>query len=306
MEVALTIVEQIIKMFIMMAVGAWLYHKSIVNEDTSSRLSAILLNVATPCTIITAFNQEFSTLKLQGLILSFILAILAIILSGLIGKLFFNKNKIESFSVCFANAGFIGIPLVTGLLGSASVFYLSAYIAMFYIFLWTYGIVLMSGDKKRVNWQSILFNPTILATGLGILLFVLPIGLWTPISQAVSSLGSMNTPLAMLILGIYMAKSNLIEMFTDFKIYKACLVRLIVVGIATLMALSLVPNQYNEIKTVILIANCAPVGVIVAVFAQMFHEDYNYSAEIVSLSTILCVVTMPLLVFASQIMWGGF
>lgn len=304
MEAGITIVYQIIKMFAMMAVGYVLYAKAIVNDDTTARLSNILLMVATPCTIITSFNQAFSMEKLQGLGVSFFLSAASILITIGLSKILLRKaSQVEQFSVIFSNAGFIGIPLVSGLLGAPAVFYLSTFIACFYLFVWTYGLVLMSDDKSLVTVNKVITNPCILSMFIGLFVFVLPVNPFAPIMEAVAVLGSMNTPLAMLILGAYLAKSSIFEMFKNKQAYVVSFFRLFVFPMVILLLLSFVPEKYLEIKTIILVASAAPVGVMVAVFAQRFNRDFNYGAQIVSLSTILCLISIPTLLLISEMIW---
>ena len=149
-------------MFIMMSAGYILYKKEIVNDDITSRLSNILLMITTPCMIVGSFNQTFSTEKLTALLLSFGLCCLIYFMNILLAKIMYPKHKeTEKFTLVFSNAGFLGIPLVTGVLGVEAVFYLAPYISLFYVFAWTYGVVLMSGDKSTVTPKKILYNPCI-------------------------------------------------------------------------------------------------------------------------------------------------
>ena len=155
MESAITILNQIIKMFLMMAVGYQLYRKKTINDDTTARLSNILLMVATPCTIVTSFNQEYSAEKLQGLMFAFLLSLAVYAANILIAQLLFKpEERVEKFSLVFSNAGFLGIPLVTGLLGIEAVFYLAPFIVCFYLYAWTYGVVVMSGKKKHHDQKN--------------------------------------------------------------------------------------------------------------------------------------------------------
>lgn len=154
MESAITIFNQILKMFLMMSVGFLLYRKKTINDDTTARLSNILLMVATPCTIITSFNQTYTPEKLQGLILAFGLSLAVyaanIMIAGVLCK---REERVEKFALVFSNAGFLGIPLVTGLLGIEAVFYLSPFIVCFYLYAWTYGVIVMSGTREGVTFK---------------------------------------------------------------------------------------------------------------------------------------------------------
>ena len=290
-------------MFIMMMVGYGLYKKKMINDDTTAKLSNILLMVATPCTIISSFNQTYSNEKMQGLLISFGLSFLVYSINILIAKgLYHGEKRMERFSVVFSNAGFIGIPLVTGLLGQEAVFYLSPFIVCFYIFVWTYGVLEISGDRNAVTTKKIITNPCIWAVLAGVVLFLLPTKPFTPIMESISMMGAMNTPLAMLVLGAYLAKENLSEIFTSGRIYVIAFYRLILLPLVYVFLFALLPVQYN-IKTIILIAVAAPVGSLAPVFAQMFHQDTGYGAKIVSLSTILSLISMPIILMISEIIW---
>ena len=304
MDSAVTIFNQIIKMFVMMAVGFGLTKNKTINEETTARLSSLLLMVATPCTILNSFNQTYSQEKLAGLALSFGLSVLVYSMNILVASVLFEKEaRVEKFSAVFSNAGFLGIPLVTGLLGAEAVFYLSPFIVCFYLFAWTYGALIMSGNRESVTMKKIATNPCIWATVLGIGIFLCPLKPAAPLMEAVASLGSMNTPLAMLILGAYMAKSSISSLFRNKKAYWVCFVRLILIPGLLLVGLPFVPDAYATIRTVILVAASAPVGALAPVFAQMFGKDIQLGAEIVSLSTIFCLITMPVVLLAAEIVW---
>lgn len=303
MEAGITIFYQIIKMFIMMMVGFGLYKKKMINDDTTAKLSNILLMVATPCTIISSFNQAYTNEKMQGLLMAFALSISVYVLNIIIAKLLYQGQKnMERFSVVFSNAGFIGIPLVTGLLGSEAVFYLSPFIVCFYIFVWTYGVLEISGDKNAVTVHKIITNPCIWAVLAGLVVFILPVKPFAPIMESVSMMGAMNTPLAMLVLGAYLAKENLAEIFTSGRIYQISIYRLILLPLIYVILFAFLPIDTN-IKTIILIAVSAPVGSLAPVFAQMYGKDTGYGAKIVSLSTVLSLLSLPVILIISEWAW---
>lgn len=304
MDSAIMIFYQIVRMFFMMAVGWVLARRRTLDEQTTARLSDILLMVATPCTLITSFHQPFSSEKLSGLIISFGLSVAAYLIAIVSARLLFRSHKrIEHFSVVFSNAGFLGIPLVSGVFGAQAVFYLAPFIACFYLFAWTYGVVVISDDRRQIRLKKILTNPCILSLFLCILVFLMPVKPWAPLMEAISSLGSLNTPLAMLVLGAYMAKGRLLDMFRDRRVYYVSFCRLIVVPLLIVLLFALVPDRFNEIRSIILIGAAAPVGVLAPIFAQMFGLDSRYGAQIVSVSTIFSLFTMPLILLLSQWLW---
>lgn len=303
MNVGITIFNQIIKMFIMMITGYGIYKHALIDSTSVPKLSNILLYLATPCTIINSFNQAFSASKFNELIMCFLISIAVYLLNIVIAKILYKKNEeIERFCVVFSNAGFMGIPLVTGLFGSEAVFYISPFIVGFYLFVWTYGIIEMSGDKNNVTFKKVISNPSIWAVFIGLFIFLLPVKPYEPIMGAINTLGGMNTPLAMIILGTYLAKERPIDLFNSIKMYKISFIRLLVIPAVYVLLFNFL-NVSETIKTVILIAACAPVGSTAPIFAQMFNKDAAYAAKVVCLSTILSLITMPAILSLANYIW---
>ena len=160
----------------------------------------------------------------------------------------------------------------------------------------------MTGDRETIRIKTIVTNPVVLSFFGGLLLFFLRIPVPQVIVSTLSSIGSMNTPLAMIILGTYLAKMNFREMFMVKSAYVCTALRLILIPAATLLVLSLIPGVKTEIKQVILIACGTPVGSNIAIFAKQYEKDYKLSVVTVCLSTICCIVTVPVFyMFAEKI-----
>ena len=304
MEAGITIINQIIKMFILMGIGYFVYYKKWVNETGSQQMSNILLKICAPAITIVSFNIEFSKEKLYGIIIAFILSSLSIIIGLIVGKLIYgNTKRIEQFSIGFSNAGFMGIPLVQGLLGMEYIMYISTFLVVFNLFAWTVGVYLVSGRKDLITPKLILFSPAVIGLIIGLIVFISPVKIPFIIQEPLSMAGSMNTPLAMIVLGTYIAKSNIVKVFQNKEAYKVSFLRLIVVPIVTILIFKLIPNTYIDIKKVVIIAASAPTAVMVAMLAQQYDGDYEQGARIVSLSTIFCLITMPIMIILAQLIW---
>ncbi len=304
MEVGITILNQIVKMFILMGVGYFIFYKKWISEEGTQQLTNILLRICTPAIMITSFNIAFSLETLMEILISFVLSALSVFLGLLIAKIIYkDKNKIGQFAIAFSNAGFIGIPLVQSIMGTEYIKYLSAFILAFYLLSWTVGVYLVSGRKDLITPKLILKSPAIIGLGLGMLVFISPIKLPEILHSPISTIGNLNTPLAMMVLGTYIAKSNVIEVFKTKDAYFISFVRLIVVPLITLFLLMLVPERFYAIKKVVLIAASAPVAVMVAMLTQQYGGDYEYGARIVSLSTLFCLITIPVILILSEVIW---
>lgn len=303
MELSLIILKQIILMFIYMMIGFLLCKKKFVTEQGSKELGKILLYVILPVVIVKAYLVTFSVELLKGLVLSFMASLLALLLSMILSRVVFgSRYPIEQFSSAFSNAGFIGIPLVEMTFNdSMAVFYVSSFVALLNILQWTYGIVVMTGKKDSIALKKITTNPIIISFLLGILLFFLPVELPEVLDSAVAAITSMNAPVAMIILGIYLAQMKLRDFFTDRAVYLCALMRLIVIPLATAAVLALIPGN-EMLKMSVLIVAATPVGSNVAIFAQMEGLDHTQAVKDICLSTVLCIVTIPVVVTAAGVL----
>ncbi|MDO4198337.1 MAG: AEC family transporter [Erysipelotrichaceae bacterium] len=304
MENAYTIFLQIVRMFMMMSIGYYLYRKKITDDKIISGLSDILLYVATPATLIDSFQQEYTSEKALNLIFAFIAAAVVYVIAIAIAELLYKKEEnIEKFGVVFSNAGFIGIPLVSGVFGTAGVFYVAPVISMFNVFSFTYGAYIMSNDIKEINIKKILKTPAIIAVLTGTLLFMFKITLPGPIAGTASSFGGLNTPLAMIVLGAHIARGNLKDIFTNKKAYKLCFERGVLIPLIIAVMFKFVPAQWMEVKTILFITLSAPIGALSPVFASKYHQDASYAAQTVCLSTLLSVVLLPVMMLVADMIW---
>ena len=296
------ILKQIVLMFIYMMIGFLLYKKKFVTKQGSKELGLILLYVILPVVIVKAYLVTFSAELLRGLALSFAASLLVLLLSMLLSRVVFrSRYPIEQFSSAFSNAGFIGIPLVEMTFNdSMAVFYVSSFVALLNILQWTYGIVVMTGKKDSIAPKKITTNPIVISFLLGIILFFLPVELPEVLNSAVTAISSMNAPVAMIILGTYLAQMKLRELFTDRMVYLCALMRLVLIPLVTAAVLALIPGN-EMLKMSILIVAATPVGSNVAIFAQMAGVDYTQAVKDICLSTLLCIVTIPLVVSAAGV-----
>ena len=292
MEIIL--LKQICIMFLLILVGIFLVKKGYLSEQGGKDLGAILLRVVIPCVIVKSYITEYTPEKAAGLAISVGLVLLALGISMAVSFLVFGTRRgIENFGASFCNVGFMGIPLVQAVMGEEAVFYLTAFIALLNILQWTYGVLIMTGNREFVRAKVIVTNPAVLAFFLGILLFVLRVPVPDIIVSTLGSIGSMNTPLAMIILGTYLANMSWKELFLEKSAYVCTFIRLIVIPAVTLIVFCLLPAGATEIKAVVLIACCTPVGANIAIFARQYDKDYRLSVVTVCLTTILSIVTVP-------------
>ena len=303
MDSAMILFKQLLQMMIYIAIGFALYRAKLVTKEGSKALSHLLLYVVLPCAIANSFRIERTAQAVTEIGLSLLFALIALVIAVVISQLFFRKRPIDSFGASFSNAGFMGIPLITAVLGSSSVCYIAGLVAMLNTMQWTYGQWLLTGDKNKMSPKAILTSPIVLAFIAGLILFFTQLPLPSIVGNSISAIAACNGPVAMIILGVLLGQCNLKDIFTDKFAYLNSLVRLVIIPLATLLAFWLIPAQWSAIRMALFLAACAPVGSNVAVYAQKLDMDPSYASCTVCLSTLFSVVTMPVMMMLAQMIW---
>lgn len=296
MDLFAILLKQLMIMFIFICIGYILFKKKMISVVGSKELSNLLLYVILPAVIINSYNVESTPERVEGLVISFIVSLLALIISiGVCALIYGKRKKIDHFGVAFSNAGFMGIPIATAILGNENVFYISAFVALLNIFQWTYGVVVMTDSKDCIKLDKLIKNPILIAMVIGLSIFFLQIPVPEVGTKTISSLANLNAPIAMIILGVYLAQTDLKSIFLGKEMYISSFIRLVFIPGFTLIMLSFLPINPN-IKLAVMIAASAPIGSNVAVFAQIYDLDYTYAVKTVCLTTILSVVSMPFII----------
>ena len=307
---ALIILQQILVMSLYMLIGFLLYKTGIITQEGSRSFAGLLAYVVIPSTILNSFMTDFSSERLRLFGISFVLGLFSIMIAVVISALFFRNAYVDRFAATFSNAGFIGIPLVKAAIGDEGLFYLVGVLIWYNLVQWTYGMGLLRKAGKSpaqagdgLSLRKLLTNPIVIAAICGFLLFVSGAGTSLPpvLSNCISGVASLNAPMAMIVLGVYLAQSSLIDQFTSKRLYAVTLVRLVVIPAATILVLSFMPVSYN-MKMTIAIATSASVGANVAVYSQICGADYVYACRTVTHSTIFSIVLMPLMMLFAGVL----
>lgn len=295
MATVFIVLRQIVIMFLYMAIGGLLFQKGLITKEGSKSLANLLLYVVLPCVVVKSFCVARTPERTSGLLVSFLAALGILLLAMAVSHLLFKKNPIDDFGAAFSNAGFMGFPLVAAVQGSEAIFYAAGFVALLNALQWTYGQSLISGDPGYRSPKAILKNPLVLSLLLGILIFCFEIPVPAIASDLLAALSALNAPLAMVILGVYLAQTDAKTLFNDPHLYVVAAARLVLIPLLTILVLKLLPAEYAAIATTLVIVAAAPIGSNVAVYAQKLGKDYAYAVRGVCLSTLLSAITMPLL-----------
>lgn len=301
----ITVALQVLSLFIMIAVGFTLGKTRLMTESSTTTVSNIILYVATPAAILQAFVSEGRTTeKTVNLALIALFAILAHVIGIFVAKLLIRNKNIDTaavlrFGVIFSNCGYMSFPLQKALLGDIGVFYGAMYVAVFNIFMWSYGVALM-GKNEKFSVKKALLSPSVVATAVSVVLYLLELRMPAVLGTALSALASLNTPLPMIIIGYYLSTSSLISAFTDKRIYLTSALRLVIMP-AAMLGILLLFGVRGVPLIACTVAASAPVAAAGTMFSIKFGRDTMCSVNQVTLTTLLSIITMPLFVAIAQL-----
>ena len=192
MEISILLAEQILAMFLTMAVGFGVVRAGLFKTEDSRIISNMVVYICNPCVVVHSFQIELTDDKIKGLMIAIGLSVvvhMVLIIGSEILSFIFHFNSIEKASIIYTNAGYLVIPLVGAVLGEEWVFYTTAFILVQTVLMWTHGVKLI-GQEKELNIRKILCNPNVIAMIIGIALFALEIRLPTVVDSCDRRCGS--------------------------------------------------------------------------------------------------------------------
>jgi predicted permease len=283
----------------------------LLKGEDSRVLSTLSLYLIMPCVILSSFQIDQTEELRQGLGLAVGAAVVSHILLIAVTDLLrrpLNLQPVERASIVYSNAGNLIIPLVTSILGQEWVIYSSAYVSVQLVLLWTHGIATLQG-KAAADLRKIVTNPNLIAILVGLVLFATGLRFPSPVEDAVTSLGAMLGPAAMLTTGMLIGGMEGRSLLRYQRVWLIALLRLVVCPLLCLGVLwltgakGLLPAA-GEILLVTMLATMTPSASSITQMAQVYGGDASYAGVINVVSTLLCIITMPCMVLLYQIIPG--
>jgi len=300
LDSAQTILNQTIIMLILIVTGIICKKTNIISETGNKDLSKLVLNVVNPIVILMAYQTDYKPYLVKNLLISFALSVLsyAVFITAayiLIPAKENRETSIERFSAIYSNCGFMGIPLVDAIFGFEGVFYLTAFITTFNLFVWTHGVILISGEKQLKNIAKIFYSPVIISIALGIIMFFFQIRIPENPTKALDFIASLNTPLAMIVSGVTIADTNVIALIKKVRIYYICLLKLILIPVIVTVIFAFF-NINECVRLTVIIAASAPSAAMCTLQCIKYNKNSLYASEIFAATTILSVIALPFIV----------
>ena len=299
----LLVSKQVGVLFVLMTVGCLCNRCRLLNAVAIKGVTGLLMLIVTPCVIIHSFIQQtFSPALLGDLGWALAVAVFAHVIGSAIALICLHdrdarREGVLRFAAIFSNAGFMGLPLEYAILGADGVFFGAMYVVVFNLVCWTWGVAVMCRGAKATNLRSILVNPGTVGVALGLPFFLFSMNPPEVVGRPIQMLADLNTPLAMIMVGWYLAEADLRPVLCRGAVYGVAALRLLVVPLAVIGALvglrACVPTLNPVMAVAIATAASAPVAALTTVIAARFDRDVTTATGLVSGTTLLSILTMP-------------
>lgn len=287
-----------ITIFGLMLSGYLLTKTGILSSEARTPLSDLLINFILPCNIITSFMMEFNKKIMLDCLSILIVSICIQAVVVISSKYFFpgadaKKLPVLQYGTIVSNAGFMGNPIAQGLYGDQGLLYASIYLIPLRAVMWSFGVNCFAGTKGKGIVKKILTHPCIVAVFLGMILMISQIQLPEGIQLAIRYAGNANTALSMIVIGNILAEVRISEI-SNLKAWWFCIVRLVIIPVMVFIGCHFAGID-ELVKQVSVVLAGMPAAATTAILAAKYDGDAHFAAKIVFLSTLLSLISVPLL-----------
>ena len=291
-------------LFVLMLLGFVLGKLKILDEVASKKFSRLILTIAQPCLIIASltkleFSRENLFLGLSAFGMGFAFHLFMVLLAFLLVRGFrdLDEQKLSEFSMVFGNIGFLGLPILDSLFGDVGLFMGAFFVASFNVLIWTLGIVILAKgrDDIKVTVKKIFLNYGTVPCAIGLIIFLSGITLPTFATTTLNYLGNLCTPVSTLIIGGLIARSPIKELLLSGKTYFTALSKLVIMPSVICVIMKLI--GFSDLWIIVVTTVTAmPSATTVSMMAETYNIKPAYSARAVGMSSVLSILTMPLII----------
>jgi len=292
----MTVIGQVMVLFLLMLCGLLAVKARWINDAGIQGLNKLVIYFSSPFLILGKLQQDATPSLLPELVDVLWMGALMILLCGGVGLLIFYKEaparrKIFLSMAMFSNAGFMGFPVLISAFGEEKLIYGIIYVAIFNVILWSIGVLIF--DRHALSLKKIFTVPTLLASILGVILFLANIRLPAMINEALDLMGSTTTPVAMFIVGARLSQLRLQDI-KDWKLLLACGLRLLALPVMVYYLAGLM-GATEMVRSTLTLCTAMPCAAVQVIHAENYHGDAPLASRCVALSTALSIATIPLM-----------
>lgn len=299
-----SIVELQMIIFLIMIAGFILTKLKIFTNAGRKCLTNLLIDFILPCNIIYSFMIDMTAEIWKATLMILLIALGIQIICWLMGKVIYNfapesQKKVLQYATMCSNAGFMGNPIVEGIYGSQGLLYASVYLIPLRVFMWSAGLSCFTKSSVKETLKKLAVHPCIIAVWIGFAVMFMPFELPGFLTKSIVYVSNCNLAVSMLVIGAILAGADLKTMVSGMSCYFS-VIRLFVIPIITLIVCRLLYLDALTIGVCVILAGM-PAGSTTAILAEKYGGDAEYASKCVVLSTVLSLVTIPLLCLIMQV-----
>lgn len=296
-----SVFTQVLILFILILVGYFARKKELLDDNSTSKLSTLIMSIFLPSMIINSMQIKYESNMISKIIMLIIISLFMYTISFIIAYLlrfFFKPNNdlgVYQFVIIFSNVGFMGYPIVQAVFGNEAVFYTAIFNLPFNLLIMTLGIFVLCRSNENYTFSiNFLINPVLISVLIGLILFIFNIRLPKFINKPIELLGDITTPLSMLVIGSMLYSSSAIECFYNKKLYIVSFIRLIIIPLLIYILLKGIVKD-SILLGIPVIISAMPAASNTAILANEYNTNEKLASQAVFISTLFSIVTIPLI-----------
>ena len=302
------LVKQMLVLFLLMVVGFVCRKIGLLNDESSKKISGLVVNVANPALILSAGINPESTIQgtefLKTLCLALAIYACLIIISFIIPRILrvpVSERGLYKVMTIFSNIGFMGFPLISAVYGDDALLYAALFMIPYNVLIYTYGLAVIKGNagddsEDQTSVKDTLkkvFNVGVIACILMFVLYLTRLPVPSVIEDTVDYLSNLTAPLSMIIIGDSITKINFKKLLTNWRLIVFTLIKLVVIPVVGVLLLSLCGIS-GDLLGVCMIMLATPVGSMTVMLAEQYDGNTELAASGVAFTTVLSVITIPI------------
>ena len=303
--------NKVIQMFLIMLAGYSIVKLGLIKAENSKYISIIVLYIVNPCLHINSFQISLNEETGKAFAITMVAAVVLFALTFLSGNIFqriFKLSAVEKAAFLFSNQGNLLVPIVTSVLGSEYLIYMCGFMLVQVPILFSYGRILL-GENVKITPKSVFGNIGFIDMMIGLFFFLTKIQLPVIIKETFSSVQVMAGPLCMLIAGITLGGLSLKEVFGNKRTYLTVILRLIISPLITIFIIKLfnLRNLISNVQPILyicMLCAAAPSASLIVSISQIYGGDYKYASRLNVMTTLFCILSIPLMALAYEMIIG--
>lgn len=294
------VINGVVSLFLIMLIGMYGSKKKIITSDLCKGLTEFMLKITLPFMIVSSFVFTYDDTLKANVVKSFYYSVGTLILGAIISYIFLiplrktEKSKILQFANVFSNCGYMGFPIINSIFGGEGVIYTSIFNMFFTMLLWTYGVMLFKGEITLKESKKVLLNPAVVAVYIGLAIMIFNIPIPDVILTTMETVGGMTTPLSMIIVGVILSRVDIMKYIKDWTIYYEVFIRLLIIPIGIYLVTLLIKDSSKVAHTMIILS-AMPAAAMTSILAESFNKEQEYASVVVFFTTLVSIVTFPLI-----------